>query len=42
MTVARRSTSARAGGFHVWQVQNIGRRADHLTDHLPSDTLHVE
>jgi hypothetical protein len=29
-------------GCHVWQVQNIGRRADHFTDYLPSDTLHVE
>jgi hypothetical protein len=28
--------------FHVWQVQNIGRRADHLTDHPPSDAFHVE
>jgi hypothetical protein len=28
--------------FHVWQVQNIGRRADRLTDHLPAAALHVE
>ena len=29
-------------GRHIGQVQNIGRLADRLTDHTPSDTLHVE